>query len=66
MTTQEIGMTLVVVGFIAWMIAWVGLASYGLVWLPRDRGGATVSILAAVLILASGLAVLAQTPGALQ
>jgi hypothetical protein len=65
-TIQEIGTALVIVGFCAWMFAWVGLVAYGLVWLPRDRFGAVISLSAASIILASGLAVMAQTPGVSQ
>jgi hypothetical protein len=65
-TIQEIGVTLVIVGFCAWTIAWVGLISYGLVWLPRDRRGATISLGAGSVILASGLTILTQAPGGLQ
>ncbi len=63
MTVQEIGVALVIVGFCAWLIAWVGLASYGLVWLPRDLRGASVSIAASVIIFLGGLVALTQTPG---
>lgn len=63
LTPQETGIALVAVGFCAWTIAWMGLLSYGLAWLVRDRTGGVVSILCAVFIFAAGMYALTQTPG---
>ena len=63
MNTAELGVTLVIVGFCAWVVAWVGLASYGLIWLHRDLRGAAVSLAASAAILIAGLTALTQAPG---
>jgi uncharacterized membrane protein (DUF4010 family) len=62
MSVQEIGVALVVGGFVAWVTAWAGLTAYGLAWLPRDRFGGCVSLLAALLVFVAGMLALTQTP----
>lgn len=66
LTPQETGLALVALGFCAWTASWVGLLSYGLAWLVRDRTGGLISIFFAVVIFAAGMFALTQTPGASQ
>lgn len=66
MQTHEVGALLVILGFCGWVVAWVGLAAYGLIWVHRDRRGASISLFAATAIFTGGALALAQIPGGMQ
>lgn len=66
MQMHELGTALVILGFCGWVVAWVGLATYGLVWVHRDHRGASISLFTSTAIFTGGALALAQIPGGVQ
>lgn len=64
MSIQALGQALVIVGFLCWLAAWVGLGVVGAVDAGRHRPAPAVcAILLSVSVAACGIAAMALLPG---
>lgn len=67
MSSQAAGQALVIFGFLVWLVAWLGLAFYGIIAAHRRCWGAMVlcKVLSGSFIII-GVTAMSQIPGGIQ